>query len=166
MNRSRIAVLVALLTTPGIAAAQLPTESAFASRKSFREEYLEHTLLEVNRALLAWTKAVETRNLKDIKRLATDDLLFGPLEGWLAKGPEALDSLKSYLPRISAFGITLFDFDAGGSMASVYASIYYQLATGATRETVIADAAIVLVQRGPVWRIRSYVERPRPVPSP
>jgi hypothetical protein len=166
MNRSRIAVLAALLVTPGIAAAQMPTESAFASRKSFREEFLEHTLPEVNRALQAWTKAVESRNLKDIKRLATEDVLFAPLEGWLAKGPEALDSLKTYLPRVSAFGITLFDFDAGGSMASVYASIYYQLATGATRETVVADAAIVLVQRGSVWQIRSYVERPRPVPMP
>ena len=159
-------LLLGLMATPSILRGQIPGESVFESRKSFRQEYLDHTYREVARAIGDWTKAVERGDAKRIKKLAVEDLLFSPLAGSLTRGPKAVDSLVSYLSRVSSLGISPFDFDASGAMASVYASVYYQFARGETRETVTVDASIVLVQRGDTWKIRSYVERPKPALEP
>lgn len=163
MTNGRWALLAGLLLAPPSLRAQIPGESVFNSRASIRQEYLEHTYREVTKAIQDWTKAVGSGDPRRVKRLVSDELLFGPLGGgWLARGKEALDSLETYFPRVSAFGISSFDFDASGGMAYVYASVYYQVAEGTTRETITADATIVFVQRGDTWKIRSYIERPRP----
>jgi hypothetical protein len=83
-----------------------------------------------------------------------------PQGGWSA----GLDS-TAFLPRLSGYGRFILDFDASGSMAYVYASVHSQTATTAGRQSVGAEASIVLVQRGSSWQIRSYLERPRsPLP--
>jgi ketosteroid isomerase-like protein len=163
MTARKLMLALGLTAAPGDLQAQIPGESVYGSKTTFRQEYLERTFREVTQALDDWTKAVERGDPKRIKKLVAEELLFSPLSGWLARGKDAIDSLASYLPRISSFGISPFDFDASGAMASIYASVYYQLARGDVRETVVADAVIVLLQRGDTWKVRSYVERPRPV---
>lgn len=156
-----LVVLGAVSLFPGALAAQLPTDPVFTSRRTFREEHLERVFTETRATLQAWNKAIDRRDWKALQRLVTPDLLLVPSDGWMATGPAALDSLRSLLPRLSAFGVTPMDFDASGSMASLYGGVYYQLAAGQTRHAVSADVAIVMVQRGKEWQIRSFIERPR-----
>ncbi len=165
MTRWSLLPLAVLIGPLGLVA-QVPGESVSGSRSNFRQEYLDHTYREISKALDGWTKAIEKRDAKPIRKLLVDDLLFSPLDGYLVRGQTAVDSLANYLTRVSAFGVSPFDFDASGAMASVYASVYYQLVGPGASQTVIADAAIILVQRGSDWKIRSYVERPRPAPDP
>lgn len=161
MRKLLATIAVLCLGVPAWGAAQMPTDPVGMSRRTFREEHIERTYTETRAAMTAWIKAIDTKDKKAIRRMVTDDVLFAPSEGWMALGPAALDSLATWTPRLSALGFTPIDFDASGSMATVYGGVYYQLASPAGRATVSADATIVWVQRGRDWRIRSWVERPR-----
>src|SRR5262245_54318152 len=143
--------------------AQLPGESVYAPKTSMRQEFLIHAFEEVKVALEDWQKHVREQDLKDLKNTFVDDAIFAPLEGWIAKGKaEIADSLASYLPRLSAFGLVTLDFDASGGLSYVFGTAHYQIGLpGKTeRKAVAAEVVIILVQRGATWRVRSYVERP------
>jgi ketosteroid isomerase-like protein len=143
-------------------AAQLPGESVFSSRRSFRDEYLAKTWEDIQVSLTDWSQAVARSDAKTLRALLTPDALFAPLEGWLAKGGEVLDSLASYTPRLSGYSVIPIDFDASGAMAYVFGSALYQiLGTNGQRSSPQVDVTIVLVQRGELWKVRSYIERPR-----
>lgn len=144
------------------AAAQLPGESVFSGKGNIRSEFLAKTSEDVRRSLADWNVAVNRADPKVLKSLVVADLFLGPLEGWLVKGPEALDSLAAYFPRIAGYSVTTLDFDASGSIAYVYAAVRYQYSTPKGHDYRDVEATIVLLQRGDVWKIRSYVERPRP----
>lgn len=145
------------------AAAQLPGDPIFARRTTLRGEFLEKTLADVKRALDRWRDAFSAdRRRPTWEAVMVPDASFSPLAGWLALGPAAADSLQAVAPRVSGYGFSILDFDASGSMAFVYASVHYQLATATGQQLVLADASIVLVERGSSWKVRSYLERPRP----
>ncbi len=139
--KSRFVLLVGVLLAPGVLHAQLPGDPLVSSRTSFRQEYLDHTYKENSKSIAELIEAVERGDPKRIKKLVSEELLFSPLAGWVVRGTEAVDSLATFLPRVTSLGISPFDFDASGG---------------------IVDAAIVLIQRGDTWKVRSYVERPRP----
>ena len=143
------------------ALAQLPGESVFAGKANIRAEFLAKTFEDVRRSLTDWNAAVNQHELKAFKDLVAPDLFLGPIEGWLAQGPEALDSLASYFPRMAGYSASPIDFDASGSIAYVYAAVRYQFTTPKGRDYRDVEATIVLVQRGDVWKVRSYVERQR-----
>jgi ketosteroid isomerase-like protein len=141
----------------------LPGESVYAPKTSMRQEFLIHAFEEVKVALESWQKRVREQDLKDLKTSFADDAIFAPLEGWIARGKAEIgDSLASYLPRLSAFGLVTLDFDASAGLAYVFGTAHYQIGLPGRndRKAVAAEVVIILVQRGPSWRVRSYVERP------
>ena len=152
---------VGLLLQSRLAAGQLPGESLFSNKGDFRAEYLAKVAREVQESLRAWSGAVNQSDLKLSRSYVLPDLFFGPIEGWLARGPEALDSLDVYLPRITGYSLTVLDFDASGAMGYVHAAVRYQFLTPAGRTYRDVEATLVLLQRRDAWKIRSYVERPR-----
>lgn len=158
-------LVVLLAIWPAAAAlAQIPNEPA---RDNLRAEFLARTYEDVRVSLADWTAAINGGDPKRIKTLVVPDLFLGPLEGWLAHGPEAVDSATTYFRRMAAYRATPLDFDASGSIAYLYASVVYQYTTPKGRDYREVDAIIVLNQRGDVWKIRSYVEKARPAgPSP
>jgi|GEM_PF-2453329 len=161
VSKIPLLLIAAGLSWPVSAQAQIPTDPVFTSRRTFREEHLERTYGETRAAMQRLLAAVDAKDNKAIRRLLTEDLLFAPLEGWLATGSAALDSVARFLPRVSGLGFTPLDFDASGSMAAVFGAVFYQLGSGTGRTAVTADATIVWVQRGRDWQVRSWVERPR-----
>lgn len=152
---------LALLAGPSQIAAQLPSDPLFAERRSLRTEFLNHTLNEVRPVLDDWQRLVEKADPGLAVQALTEDALFMPLDGWIARGrPGVGDSLRAWLPRLSAYGLTLLDFDAGSSLVYVLASVHYQMAMASGRRAVQGLALIVLRRDGRQWRIRSYLERP------
>lgn len=155
-------LVVLLIVSPGATAtAQIPGESIFSNKGNVRDEYVAKAYEEVRRSLSEWNDAINRGDSKKLRSLVTPDLFLGPAEGWLARGPEALDSLAVYAPRMGGYLATIIDFDASGSIAYVYASIRYQYAGSKGRQYRELEAAMVLFQRGDQWRLRSYIERPR-----
>lgn len=152
---------LALLAGPRPIAAQLPSDPLFAERRSLRAEFLNHTLSEVRPVLDDWQRLVEKADPGPAAQSLTEDALFMPLDGWIARGrPEIGDSLRAWLPRLSAYGLTLLDFDASSSLVYVLASVHYQVARPPGRRAVQGLALIVLRRDGRQWQIRSYLERP------
>lgn len=150
-----------LLAGPGQLAGQLPSDPLFAERRSLRTEFLNHTLNEVRPVLDDWQRLIEAADPAPAAQALSEDALFMPLDGWIARGrPEITDSLRTWLPRLSAYGLTLLDFDAGSSLVYVLASVHYQVARSPGRRAVQGLAVILLRRDGRQWRIRSYLERP------
>lgn len=161
----RALLAAALLAAPGALGAQLPGEPLNRPRMSVRGEFLAHTLAEVQEALAEWSVAMDRGQRRVVSRLLAPDVVFSPLEGWLARGSDAVDdAMAEFLPRISGYGLAINDFDASSSLAYVLGSIYYQHAdrsgNPANRRVVTGLASIVLARAGSQWKIRSYVERP------
>ena len=142
-------------------AAQIPGESIFSNKGNVRDEYLAKAYDEIRRSIADWNAAINQRDPKRLKSLVTADLFLGPVEGWLVRGHEALDSLAVYSPRMGSYLATIIDFDASGSMAYVYTSVRYQYAGPKGREYRDIEATMVLFQRRDQWKVRSYLERPR-----
>ncbi len=158
-----LALAATLLTPPtNPLAAQLPGDPIFSRRTTLRGEFLEKTLVDVKQTLDRWRGAFEPGRKPAWDALLVPDAMYSPLAGWLAAGPAVVDSLGALAPKMSGYGLSILDLDASGSMAFVFASVHYQLMTATGRQTVWADASIVLVERGSTWRVRSYLERPRP----
>ena len=153
--------MVLALGLQGRAVAQLPGESVFSEKGNLRSEFLVKTYDDVRRSLAGWAEAVNRADPKALKQLVVPDLFLGPIEGWLVKGPEALDSLGRYFPRFSGYSVTVLDFDASGSIAYVYATVRYQYSTPAGHDYREVDGTFVLLQRRDSWKVRSYVEKPR-----
>lgn len=156
-----MAVVLLALARANPAAAQIPGESVFSNKGNVHDEFLAKALEEVRLDLTRWNAAINRGDPKKLKELTVPDLFLGPSEGWLARGPEAFDSIAVYVPRMGGYLATIIDFDASGSMAYVYASVRYQYAGAKGREYRDCEATIVLVQRGDTWKVRSYIERPR-----
>jgi ketosteroid isomerase-like protein len=153
-------IALAGASTPRIVSAQLPGESAHTPRVSLRAEYLKQTYAEVQQFLAEWVKDVDDGDVPAVRRMLADQAYFSPAEGWIAQGQqEVVDSLTSFLPRVSAYGIAVQDFDASATLAYVMSSVYYQLAHGTERRVVNTDAMILLARAGARWQVRSYLER-------
>jgi len=166
------AILCAAVALTGVtpsARAQLPGESVYSSKMSMRQEFLAHAYEEVRATLDLWQQSLRVQRVKDLVSILADEVIFTPVEGWTARGKaDAADSLTRYVPRLSAYGLTPIDFDASGGLAYVFGATHYQIGVpgNGDRRTVTAEVVIVLVQRGPTWKLRSYVERRDPTSGP
>lgn len=149
------------ISAPAVSA-QIPGQSVFESHRSLREEFLAKTLADVKAATTDWTAALNAKSKARIAAFVEEGALAASLEGWLVQGRAAVvDSLVAFAGRSSAYGLTILDFDAGGSMAYVFGQVYYQTTGAEGRRPVVADVTMVMVQRGQYWKVRAYIERPR-----
>lgn len=170
-NRKRVPIPVAAilsLVLVGDGGAQIPGESAYGPKISMRQQYLAQTFEEVRGTLNEWQELIRKRDLNRLKKMVTDEVLFSQADGTTLKGKEAVgDSLALRLPRIGGYGLIPEDFDASGEVAYIMGSVRYDLQHPTRPTTVSGNFMMVLFQRGPNWRIRSYIERvdlPSPAP--
>ncbi len=156
----------ALGSHPSAARAQIPGESAYNMRRSLRDEYRAIVYEEVRQAMVEWTEQVNGRNIDQLKKGVTENVLFAPL-GWSVVGQaQFADSMKNWLPRVGGYHFIMADFDASGNLAYAYGTVRYHLAGGSTSTggtETSGEAVIVLYRSGSRWKVRSYLERQ---PSP
>ena len=161
-HAARVALVSTCLTFAAIRTtlAQIPGESSFESKRSFREEFRAAAYEEVRTALDEWAEQINNRKADKLRKGVATPVLFAPVGLSGIGDSEFGDSVATWLQRVAGYHVSIADFDASGNIAYVYGTTRYHLSTGSGGSDVNAEVIIVLYRTGSRWKIRSYLERP------
>lgn len=164
MKRFRMAFVCTLLAGPGVPAslsAQYPGAELLPPYEQVRAQYVAMMYREVLPVITRWRESTERADLKTLSAMLESDVLFSPVEGWVARNRvEVTDSLRARLGRMHGYIPRPYDFSASGNLAYVFGRLGYALTDGSgARRDVRGSFTMILFLRGKTWRVRSYVER-------